>query len=154
MFLGFLLGLAVAALAFALARRARPEMLNASEASEALLVALQTPVMDQVRAGAPIVYIRSNHESLLVPRLRESYTTIQFRLGSERSPDTGCDSPDPAWVRLAPCARPDYISADVVDSPLWRTMLIQVGFYNGGCKMVVVKVLSKWEVVSSDCFVV
>lgn len=152
--LGFLLGLTVAALAFTLARRARPQMVDAAETSEALFVALQAPVMDELRAGTRIVYVRSNYEWQLVPRLQHAYPAIQFRRGSERPPDTGCDSPDPAWVRLAPCARPDYIAADVMDSPLWRTMVIQTGVYNGGCRMALVKAFSQWRVVSSDCLVV
>jgi hypothetical protein len=147
-------GFVLAILLLAIARVARPTALDASEAVKAIVAALSNPLEKEVQAQTERLYVRSDFDFMLVPELQQRYPSIEFHEWKDRPMDDGCESSDQNVIVLAPCQRSAFITATVTDSPLWRTLLVRTGQFNGGCDMAAVKVLSRWRIISKRCYVI
>lgn len=150
---GVIVGFALGALLLAAARHASPVGNDVVDEVQALSVALADYLGWEEKSGTKELYVRSVVANQLVPELQRLHPSIRFRNGTNRPPDSGCQSSDPDHVIVAPCERPDFVEANLIAAPLWRTFLVGIGRYNGGCEIVLVNVFSKWRIVSSQCTV-
>jgi hypothetical protein len=148
---GVIVGVALTAVLLAAARHARPAVVDAADAVDALAVALADVLAREEKSGTKELYVRSAFAGELVPKLQLLHPSIQFRDGKGRPTDDGCRSSDPDNIVLAPCERPDFVRAEFKTAPMWRTFLVGIGIFNGGCEVVMVKSFSKWRVVSNQC---
>lgn len=133
---------------------ARPFAMNADDAVDAMAAALQATLDRKAVDGTKLLYVNSDLDFLLVPKLMKSHPAIRFYEWKQRPPDDGCRSADPDVLVMAPCARPDYVAASTLATPLWRTFLVRTGEFNGGCEFALVRWLGRWRIVSERCYVI
>jgi hypothetical protein len=152
--IAFLLGFLFAIGLLALARSYRPAGRLISEDVEALSVALEDVIPAQAQGAGKDLYVESDVEALLVPKLQQLHPTVKFHMGRDRPPSDGCNSANSTDLVFAPCEPPDYISANVSEAPLWRTVQVHIGYSNGGCQMVLFKIISNWRVGSKSCVLI
>jgi hypothetical protein len=149
----FVAGVAFATLLLVAAHVARGWSFRADDEVEAITVALTRPIKEEVQAGTKSLYIRNEYDFLLVPKLQQLNLNVHFHRWKDRPPDVGCKDSVTGMIAIGACERPDYISVNVAARPLWRTLLVTVGYSNGGCDLVLVKLLARWRVISDQCLV-
>jgi hypothetical protein len=77
----------------------------------------------------------------LLEKLQHDYPKLKLKAWSERPPDHRCDI-----TPIAPCNRNDFVFADAVSFPVWRTAIVSVGTFNGGGQVFVVKWGERWHI--------
>lgn len=132
-----------------------PLVVDHEQVSAVLATVLEEPISERHATNAGLLYVRSDSGGLeLVTTLRDKYPHLNIAPWAERPEDLGCQSARSSVAVLAPCERDDYVAAELLSFPLWRTALVSVGTFNTGGQVILVHVAGRWRVIADHRFVI
>src|SRR5580700_10790206 len=100
---GFLSGLVALGGMIAIARIARPAVIPVDQLVAASSLVLESQLAGMHTNGPRVLYIRSQGPELkVISALQLRYPKIQFLPWKDRPSDSGCDSPSPGIIVMAP----------------------------------------------------
>ena len=112
-------------------------------------IAVSKPVQDHISRRDSVLFIKGMSAIARLEELQKKYPAIGLRSWNERPGDPGCGASTGTYI-VGPCSRDDFVAVGEIEFPLWRTAQIHIGVFNGGCRMLLVKVGNRWRVLSEE----
>jgi hypothetical protein len=113
--------------------------------AEAVVTAAAEAVLSEFPSGTS-VYLRSSNPPTLLDVLRHEHPILQLKKWAERPVDHGCDVTITGAAPMAPCSRNDFVYVSDVTFPIWRIGIVDIGTFNGGGPVFLVKWGEQWHV--------
>lgn len=147
-----LIGTAIPVFFVCIARQAAPFSLASEYTDSAIAASLAESLNSAVESHASVLYIRSELDYSLLPRLQSLYPSLHLLPWHERPEDQGCKNDDPEIIISGPCLRSDFYSVHDVWFPLWNTAILGVSDSGVTREMILFRIFGKWHVVSSRLY--
>lgn len=112
---------------------------------EAVIAAAAEPVLSEFPSGTA-VYVHSSNPPAFLDVLRHGHPTLQLRMWAERPADHGCDVTIAGTGPMAPCTRNDFVYVSDVTFPIWRIGIVDIGTFNGGGPVFLIKWGRRWHI--------
>jgi hypothetical protein len=137
---GYMAGAASVMLALYVSVLLGPVAVDYTDAEAAVTAAVK-PVLSEFPAGTAVYVQQSSNPPTLLNVLRHEYPTLQLKMWADRPADHGCDV-----TNTAPCSRNDFVYVSDVIFPIWRIGIVDIGTFNGGGPVFLVKWGERWHI--------
>jgi hypothetical protein len=145
--LAYIAGAVTVVVLLLLAVWAAPEAIDSHDVDLVLAAALVEPLNAFQAAGRKVIYVKSNMSTDTLATIATRYASPKLLPWAQRPKDHGCTTNDPNLIVMAPCERDDFVSAQVLSFPVWRTAVVSVGTSNTAGQLILLKFAGRWRVV-------